>query len=76
MVALADAFDAMTSDRPYRKGMPAAVAFAEIEKMAGKQFDPVFAAAFLAIRENLQREMQSQTLPVHNTTRKLRAVTV
>ena len=48
VVALADAFDAMTSDRPYRKGMPASVAFAEIEKMAGKQFDPIFAAAFLS----------------------------
>src|SRR5439155_1069290 len=39
IVAVADAFDAMTSDRPYRKGMPAEVAFAEIEKMKGKQFD-------------------------------------
>jgi putative nucleotidyltransferase with HDIG domain len=60
VVALADAFDAMTSDRPYRKGMPAAVAFAEIEKQAGRQFDPVFAAAFLAIKESIERERLAQ----------------
>ncbi len=75
VVALADAFDAMTSDRPYRKGMPAAVAFAEIERMAGKQFDPVFAAAFLSLRDKLQREIQSQTAAAHST-RKLRPVMV
>ncbi len=75
MVALADAFDAMTSDRPYRKGMPASVAFAEIEKMAGRQFDPVFAAAFVSLRENIQREMQTQTVATHST-RKLRPVPV
>ena len=71
VVALADAFDAMTSDRPYRKGMPATVAFAEIEKMAGKQFDPVFAAAFLALRGRC-----AQTSPAAHSTRKLRAITV
>jgi putative nucleotidyltransferase with HDIG domain len=60
VVALADAFDAMTSDRPYRKGLPASVAFAEIEKMAGKQFDPVLAAGFLAIQDNIITEMANQ----------------
>jgi HD-GYP domain-containing protein (c-di-GMP phosphodiesterase class II) len=60
IVALADAFDAMTSDRPYRKGMPTAVAFAEIEKQSGKQFDPVFAVAFLEIKDAILQEMQSQ----------------
>jgi HD-GYP domain-containing protein (c-di-GMP phosphodiesterase class II) len=64
VVALADAFDAMTSDRPYRKGMAPAVAFTEIEKQAGRQFDPTFAGAFLAIRDGILREMQAQaTLP-------------
>jgi putative nucleotidyltransferase with HDIG domain len=60
IVALADAFDAMTSDRPYRQGLPAATAFAEIEKQAGKQFDPVFAAGFIQIRDRLISEMQAQ----------------
>ncbi len=75
VVGLADAFDAMTSDRPYRKGLAAEAAFAEIEKMAGRQFDPVFAAAFLAVRDDLRQEMQSQAAAVPST-RKLRAVTV
>jgi putative nucleotidyltransferase with HDIG domain len=58
VVALADAFDAMTSDRPYRKGMSPAAAFAEIDKNIGKQFDPNFARAFLAIRAQILREIQ------------------
>ena len=57
VVALADAFDAMTSDRPYRKGMPVEVAFAEIEKGKGKQFDPTYAAAFLEIKEAILRSI-------------------
>ncbi len=47
IVAVADAFDAMTSDRPYRKGLPVAAALAEIKKQSGRQFDPAVAAAFL-----------------------------
>src|SRR5205085_2157069 len=62
VVALADAFDAMTSDRPYRKGMAAAVAFAEIEKNVAKQFDPRFAQAFLAIRAQILQEMHTQAM--------------
>ncbi len=60
VVALADAFDAMTSDRPYRKGMLPAVAFAEIEKQIGRQFDPTFAAAFLGMQESIMKEMNVQ----------------
>jgi putative nucleotidyltransferase with HDIG domain len=60
VVALADAFDAMTSDRPYRKGMAPAMAFAEIEKQAGRQFDPAFAQGFLSIKDSIFREMQAQ----------------
>src|SRR5262249_26123400 len=60
IVALADAFDAMTSEQPYRKGMPAAAAFAEIEKQAGKQFDPLFAAGFLRIKDKIMQEMTAQ----------------
>src|SRR5262249_31719997 len=53
IVAVADTFDAMTSDRPYRKGMPPEVAFAAIEKQSGQQFDPECAAAFVAIRDDI-----------------------
>ena len=36
----------MTTDRPYRKGLPASVALAEIERCAGTQFDPAVVDAF------------------------------
>lgn len=58
IVAVADAYDAMTSDRPYRKGMPAQVAFDEVKNQAGKQFDPDCAKGFLAIQERIVEEMQ------------------
>ncbi len=61
IVAIADAFDAMTSDRPYRKGMPPETAFAEVERMRGKQFDPDMAGAFLQIRQRILQEMQAET---------------
>ncbi len=48
VVAVADTFDAMTSSRPYRKGMDPAIAIAEIEKNKGSQFDPVCASALIA----------------------------
>jgi len=44
---VADAFDAMTSTRPYRRAMPMSRALGEIERCAGTQFDPAFAHAFL-----------------------------
>ncbi len=62
VVALADAFDAMTSDRPYRKGMPVEIAFGEIEKGKGKQFDPNFAAAFLDCKEAIIQAMSSRSI--------------
>jgi putative nucleotidyltransferase with HDIG domain len=46
IIAVADAFDAMTSDRPYRAGMPPWQALQEIERFAGSQFDPRVVAAF------------------------------
>jgi len=45
--ALADAYDAMTSDRPYRKAGSHAVAVREIKGSAGTQFDPRVVEAFL-----------------------------
>src|SRR6266496_3391200 len=47
LLAVADAFDAMTSMRPYRRALPISRALGEIERCAGSQFDPVIAAAFL-----------------------------
>jgi putative nucleotidyltransferase with HDIG domain len=47
--ALADTFDAMTSNRPYRAGVGPEEARAEIERCVGTQFDPTCAAAFLSL---------------------------
>jgi len=49
IICLADSFDAMTSSRTYRKGMPLEVALTEIRRAAGTQFDPTLADAFLSI---------------------------
>ena len=40
ILSIVDAYDAMTSDRPYRKAMPAVEAMAELRKFSGSQFDP------------------------------------
>jgi HD-GYP domain-containing protein (c-di-GMP phosphodiesterase class II) len=60
VVAVADTFDAMTSNRPYRDGLDPEVAIEEIEKNKGTQFDPVAADAFIrAYRAgNIQKFMQ------------------
>jgi putative two-component system response regulator len=48
LLAIADAFDAMTTTRPYRRALPTGRALAEIERCAGTQFDPFLAHAFLS----------------------------
>lgn len=53
--SVADAFDAMTSDRPYRLALSPEAAIAEVARNAGKQFDPAVAAAFAAIAPELRR---------------------
>jgi len=50
ILAVADAYDAMTSDRPYRSAMSREEAFSEIERCIGTQFDPVIAGAFLNVK--------------------------
>ncbi len=49
--AISDTFDAMTSDRPYRRALPYPIAAAEISRCAGTQFDPVVVECFLAVPE-------------------------
>ena len=53
LFAVADAFDAMTSDRPYRAALPVARAQQEIVDGAGSQFDPAVVAAFERIAGGL-----------------------
>ena len=47
IITLADAFDAMTSDRPYRKALPYSVALQEIKRCRGTQFDPGIVNVFI-----------------------------
>ncbi|MGA2671505.1 MAG: HD domain-containing phosphohydrolase, partial [Dehalococcoidia bacterium] len=47
ILAVADAFDAMISDRPYRSAMSLTDIVEEIKRCAGTQFDPIVVAAFL-----------------------------
>ncbi|MBN1210325.1 MAG: HD domain-containing protein [Myxococcaceae bacterium] len=58
--ALVDTLDAITSDRPYRKGRSLQVAREEIQRCAGTQFDPGLAAAFLRIPDSEWLRIQSQ----------------
>ncbi len=47
IIAVVDTFDAMTTDRPYRKALPVETALEEIKKNSGTQFDPKVVEAFL-----------------------------
>jgi response regulator RpfG family c-di-GMP phosphodiesterase len=48
IVAVADAYDAMTTDRAYRKALPHVIACGEMERCSGTQFDPEIVRVFLA----------------------------
>ena len=59
ILAVADAWDAMTSDRPYRNGMPEEKAEAILRSGSGQQWDADAVAAFFAARETI-REVLAQ----------------
>jgi len=60
VLAIADAFDAMTSDRAYRKALTLEQALAELKRCAGQQFDPDMVAVFTAIpHETLLNQMHA-----------------
>ncbi len=46
IIAIADTFEAMTADRPYRRALPVSVAYDEIVRNSGTQFDPTVVRAF------------------------------
>ncbi|HWN55663.1 MAG TPA: diguanylate cyclase [Methylomirabilota bacterium] len=58
--AVADAFDAMTYDRPYSRAIPVASARVEIERCAGTHFDPNVAATFLSLSLECLEELRGQ----------------
>jgi len=49
IISVADAFDAMTTDRPYRPGLSKKEAIVEIEQTSGRQFDPQVAGALIEL---------------------------
>jgi HD-GYP domain-containing protein (c-di-GMP phosphodiesterase class II) len=55
IVAVADSFDAMTSDRSYRARLSTEEAFGEVERGAGAQFDPECSRAFLHCKHQLAK---------------------
>jgi putative nucleotidyltransferase with HDIG domain len=55
IVAVADAFDAMTSTRPYRAAMAMEEAFAELVAKAGTHFDPACVQAFLTVPQQIRQ---------------------
>jgi putative nucleotidyltransferase with HDIG domain len=61
IIFVADTFDAMTSDRPYRKGMPIDVAVDEIIRCSGTQFDPKVVNAFIKIIKKEEQEKQKRS---------------
>ncbi len=68
IIAVADAYDAMTSDRPYREAMPSRVARLRLAQAVGSQFDTSVVAAFEAIlataAEEYRQGSRSDRFPI------------
>jgi HD-GYP domain-containing protein (c-di-GMP phosphodiesterase class II) len=64
ILAVADAFSAMTTDRPYRKGLSHEMALERIRDNAGRQFDPRMARAFLNAIARRHPELAHYAAPV------------
>jgi len=72
IVKVADAYDAMTSDRPYRRGMRHEQAIAILEKHAGTQFDVPVVQAFVTLGDIIQRPADTEA-PVRDSLQHLAA---
>ena len=75
--AVADAFDAITSDRVYRRGRSYEEAAAELEDYAGRQFDPVVVEAFHHVPRTEWDEIRRRSLELHErraTARRIESV--
>ncbi len=58
IISVADAFESMTSDRPYRKAMPVEDALAELRHNAGRQFDPRVVEVFMRLADEGKIELE------------------
>ena len=68
ILTIADAYDAMTSDRCYRKGQPPEKAFAELRRCSGTQFDPDIVDVFIETVEKINQDVTDQTMSVSKST--------
>jgi putative nucleotidyltransferase with HDIG domain len=57
IVAIADAYDAMTSERPYRRALAPEVVRKELDRYAGVQFDPILAKEFLVLVDTSEEDL-------------------
>jgi HD-GYP domain-containing protein (c-di-GMP phosphodiesterase class II) len=64
IISVADTYDAMTSDRAYRKALPHEVAIREINECSTSQFDPDVAQNFLEVIEDDRRTRTDRGDPV------------
>ncbi|MCL4498803.1 MAG: phosphohydrolase, partial [Chloroflexi bacterium] len=67
IISVADAFQAMISDRPYRNALTVDKAVGEIGKCSGKQFDPNVVGAFLRVVEERYFRQPGSALGVDDT---------
>jgi len=63
IIAIADAFDAMTADRPYRKGMPAQAALDILRQGLGRQWHPIAGATFMELVLEDEAKKKKQAPP-------------
>jgi putative nucleotidyltransferase with HDIG domain len=62
VILTVDTFDAMGEDRPYRKGLPEEIIFAELKRCAGTQFDSDIVKVFLQGQPHWKKDYEKETL--------------
>jgi putative nucleotidyltransferase with HDIG domain len=67
IIAVADSYDAMSSDRPYREGMSEAKIDEILHSGAGKQWDPAVINAFFSARDDIRKITQNESDPLEVT---------
>lgn len=64
ILCVADSFDAMTADRPYKRALGREEALVHLREKAGTQFDPGVVSAFLRVLESMENERPAKKAPV------------